>query len=161
MSASHKRRLARLLAAMPPPDDAERRAVERREELRWDAKLCAFIRAAMERRGIDPASATALRAYEEKEVAGFIDTPELKAADEAFRTAHPEDADGEQGPEGDPREWVRTELKRIASRFTDGSSPDFACCSMSQLWGWAIAQARLARADREDPPPQAGEGSAA
>lgn len=114
----------------------------------------------MERRGIDPEGAPALRAYEEKEVAGFIDTPELKAADEAFRAAHPEDADGERDSEGDPREWVRTELERIAARFTDGSSPDFARRSMSQLWAWAIAQARLTRAGRENPPPLAGEGSA-
>jgi hypothetical protein len=159
MSASHKRRLARLWASMPPPAQAEGRAVERREELRWQAMLCAFIRRAMERRGIDPAEAAMLCAYEAS-FAGFIDTPELQAADAAFRAAHPDD-DGETEKE-DPREWLLAELDRIAERFIDGSSPDFAICSMSQLWAWAMVQARLARADpAAENPAAAGEGSGA
>ena len=64
MSVSHKRRLARLLASMPPPGQAEKRAVERREGLRWNAKLCACIRRTMVRRGIDPEAAPALLKYE-------------------------------------------------------------------------------------------------
>ena len=102
MRASHKKRLARLLATMPSPDSAEKREVKRRFMLRWDTKLCAVIRAAMERRGIDPGCATGLREYEETEVGGFVDTPELLAADEAFRAAHPEDEE-ESTAEQDPR----------------------------------------------------------
>ena len=97
----------------------------------------------MVRRGIDPEAAPALLKYEaeakrEAELVGFVDTPELRAADTAFRAAHPEEDDLDH--EGDPREWVRAELNRIAARFRDGSSPDFAHCSMSQLWAWALAQ---------------------
>lgn len=150
---------------MPTPEDAERRQVEHREELRWDAMLCAFIRRVMQRRGIDPDSAPALCEYEAEakhkaERVGFVDTPELQAGDAAFRASHPE----EDGPdeEGDPREWLMAELNRIAERFKDGSSPDFARCSMSQLWAWAMVQARLARtgAGAGNSPPPAGEESA-
>lgn len=158
MSASHKRRLARLLASMPRPDEAERREVDRRCMLRFDATLCAVMRRAMERSGIDPACATALRELEAR-LAGFIDTPKLQAADKAFRATHPKDE--EEGIDDDPRAELMAKLNRIAQHFMDGSSPDFARCSMSELWAWAIAQARLAGADRENPRPQAGEGSAA
>ena len=141
MRASHKTRLARLLASMPPPDDAERRKIDRRDELRFYAMLCAVIRRAMERRGIDPTGAAALRELEAG-VAGFVDTPELQAADKAFRATHPEN-EAEGIDEDDPRAEVAAELNRIASRFMDGSSPDFARCSLSELWAWAIAPGRL------------------
>ena len=152
MRASHKKRLARLLATLPSLGDAERRAVERREELRWDAKLCALIRAAMERRGVDPNSAPALLKYDAKhqaEVVAFVDTPELRAADAAFRAGHPEEREPDE--EGDPREWLLSELNRIAQRFLDGSLPDVTRCSMSELWAWAIAQCRLDKARRAIP----------
>jgi hypothetical protein len=154
MRASHKTRLARLLATMPPPDEAERREVDCRSMLRFDAVLCAVIRRAMERRGIDPARAAALREYEAN-VADFVDTPELQAADAAFCAAHRDDEDEEIGEE-DPRAELMAMLNRIARRFMDGSSPDFARCSFSELLAWAIAQDRLnreaARASSPAPP---------
>jgi hypothetical protein len=142
MRASHKKRITRLMASLPSPDEAERREVEGRVSLRFDAKLCAVIRAAMQSRGIDPAGATALREWEVR-VAGFLDSPELQAADEAFRGAHPEDEDETEGE--DPREELLAELNRIAQRFMDRSSPDFADCSFSELLAWAMAQQRLAK----------------
>ena len=150
MRASHKKRLARLLATLPSPDDAERREVERRFDLRFDAMLCAVIRAAMERQGLDPGQAPALREVEAS-VEGFADTPELRAADEAFRAAHPDDDDDEENEGGDPREELIAELYRLARRFIDGSSPDFARCSLSELWAWTIAQRRLDKARRAVP----------
>ena len=165
MSAGHKRRFARLWASIPTPDEAKRQEVERREGIRWRAMLCAFIRAAMERRGIDPDSAPALYRYEAEtkhkaERIGFVDMLELQAADAAFRAAHPKaDHSGAEGP----REWLMVKLDGIAGHFVDGSWPDFACCSLPELWAWAMLQARLARtsAAAENPPAQAGEGSAA
>src|SRR5436305_1247653 len=52
MRASHKKRITRLMASLPSPDEAERREIEERVSLRFDAKLCAVIRAVMQRRGI-------------------------------------------------------------------------------------------------------------
>src|SRR5437588_3992434 len=122
MRASHKKRIARLMASLPSPDEAERREVEGRVSLRFDAKLCAVIRAAMLRRGIDPAGATALREWEAR-VAGFLDSPELQAADEAFRGAHPEDEAEEETGREDRREELTGGLTRIAQPFRDRSSP--------------------------------------
>ena len=57
MRASHKQRLARLVA---PLDFAESEAVDRRSTLRLFAELSAYVRAAMLRAGIDPNSAASL-----------------------------------------------------------------------------------------------------
>ena len=160
MRASHKKRIARLLASTPTQGEAERQEVERRERIRWRAMLCAFIRDAMERRGIDRDGAPALCAYEAEtrhkaERVAFVDTPEFQIADVAFRAAHPRtdypDAEG-------PRKWALAKLDRLTEAFLDGSSPDFARCSIPELWAWAIAQNALGAAENLPP---AGEGSGA
>ena len=76
-------------------------------------------------------------------------------ADAAFRAAHPraDDPDAEG-----PRKWVVAKLDRLTEAFLDGSSPDFARCSIPELWAWAIAQNALRAAENG---PQAGEESAA
>jgi hypothetical protein len=84
MRASRKARLARLIATL---DEAERHEVDQRCTLRFEAGMCADIRAAMERRGIDPACSRVLLNAEAR-VAKFADSPELQAADEAFLAAH-------------------------------------------------------------------------
>jgi hypothetical protein len=146
MRASHKKRLARLVA---PLDFAESEAVDRRSTLRVYAELGAYVRAAMLRAGIDPSSAASL-CWLEAECAGFADTPELQAADAAFEFAHPSPCQDED----DPREWLQAEVNRIIERqFADGSLPDFAGASFSELWAWAILQSRLRQkvAPRMDP----------
>jgi hypothetical protein len=136
MRASHKKRLARLVA---PLDFAESEAVDRRSTLRLFAELSAYVRAAMLRAGIDPNSAASLCRLE-AECADFADTPELQAADAAFEAAHPRPCQDEE----DPREWLQAEVNRIIERqFADGSLPDFAGASFSELWAWAILRARL------------------
>jgi hypothetical protein len=136
MRASHKKRLARLVV---PLDFAESEAVDRRSTLRLFAELSAYVRAAMLRAGIDPNSAASLCRLE-AECAGFADTAELQAADAAFEAAHPHPCHDEE----DPREWLQAEVNRIIGRqFADGSLPDFARASFSELWAWTILQARL------------------
>jgi hypothetical protein len=149
MRASHKRRIARLVAAL---DAAEAAARDRRWELRVLACICKDIRAAMEWRGIDPASSLALL-DEEAELAGFVDTPELQAADIDFE----EDADEEDPPDNkgrldgeDPLEWLGEEADRLGKPFLDGSRPDFKRGSLDELWGWALTQYSLVPAIRYD-----------
>jgi hypothetical protein len=146
MRASHKKRLARLVV---PLDFAESEAVDRRSTLRLFAELSAYVRAAMLRAGIDPNSAASLCRLEAK-CADFADTPELQAADAAFEAAHPSPCQDEE----DPRGWLQAEVNRIIERqFADGSLPDFARASFSELWAWAILQAWLRQkaAPRTDP----------
>ena len=92
MRASHKKRIVRLVVAL---DAAEAAARDRRWELRVLNCICKDIRAAMEWRGIDPASSRVLL-DEEAKLVGFVDTLELLAADLDFE----DDAD-EQDPAGD------------------------------------------------------------
>ena len=70
MRASHKQRLARLIATR---DEADSHEVDRRCKLRFEAMLCADIRAAMEWRGVDPAVSRVLLKAEAR-VAGFVDS---------------------------------------------------------------------------------------
>jgi hypothetical protein len=138
MRASYKKRLARLVA---PLDFAEHEAVDRRSTQRVFAKLTAYVRAAMLRAGIAPRSAASLCRLE-AECGGFVDTPELQAADAAFEAAHPDPCQDEE----DPHEWLQAKVNRIIERqFADGSLPDLARASFSELWAWAILQERLAR----------------
>ena len=136
MRAGHKKRLARVITVL---DAAEDEAVSRRCGLRFEACVCKDIRAAMEWRGIDPASAWRLRNVEAK-VAAFRDSPELQAADGAYLAAH----DEEESPEAqDPLEWLADELYQIGERYLDGSRPDFRFAEMLDLWAWALMQYRL------------------
>src|SRR5436853_3135236 len=80
MRASHKKRIARLVAAL---DAAEAAARDRRWELRVLDCICKDIRAALEWRGIDPASSRVLL-DEEAKLVGFVDSPEMLAADLAL-----------------------------------------------------------------------------
>src|SRR5436305_10540740 len=83
MRTSHKKRLARLVAAL---DESESEAIDRRCTLRFYAYVCEDIREAMEWRGIDPACSRPLLAMEAK-LAGFVDTPELRDTDGAYCAA--------------------------------------------------------------------------
>ncbi len=133
MRASHKKRVGRLIAAL---DEAERRAFDERCELTLEAVMCGDVRTAMERRGIDPGSARALRQAEAR-VAKFVDSPELEAADAAWLAAHQED----QPPdEEDPFDWLADELWRIGERYLDGSQPDFRYAELMDLWAWSLIQ---------------------
>ncbi len=133
MRASHKKRIARLIAVL---DDAERRAVNERCDLALEAVMYGDIRAAMERRGIDPGSAWALRQIEPR-LAKLPDSPELEAADAAWLEAYRED----QPPdEEDPLEWLADELWRIGQRYLDGSQPDFRFAPLMELWAWSLIQ---------------------
>jgi hypothetical protein len=91
MSASRKKRIARLIAVL---DAAEQTARDRRWKLRLLNCICKDIRAAMEWRGIDPTSALVLL-NAEAELAGFVDTPELLSADMDFE----DDGDEEDSPD--------------------------------------------------------------
>ena len=135
MRASHKQRLARLIATRDAVDSHQ---VDRRCKLRFEAMLCADIRAAMEWRGIDPAASRVLRNAEAR-VVGFVDSPELQAADHAFRAAHREEPQDGRDP------WQRVEdgLERAGRHYLDGSLPAFLVASLIELWAWALVQPRL------------------
>ena len=142
MSASHKRRLARLIAVL---DAAEQTARDRRWKLRLLGCICKDIRAAMKWRGIEPASALVLL-NAEAELAGFVDTPELLSADMDFE----DDVDEEGSPDDedpaddeDPLQWFHQEADRLGKPFLDGSRPDFKHGSLGDLWGWALKQYSL------------------
>src|SRR5947199_5477769 len=142
MRASHKKRIARLVAAL---DAAEAAARDRRWELRVLDCICKDIRAAMEWRGIDPASSRVLL-DEEAKLVGFVDTPELLAADLDFEDdADEEDpAGGEDSPgDDDARPLLDREADRLGKPFLDGARPDFKRGSLDQLWGWAVTQYSL------------------
>ena len=142
MRASHKKRIARLVAAL---DAAEEAARDRRWELRVLNCICKDIRTAMEWRGIDPASSRVLL-DEEAKLVGFVDTLELLAADLDFEDdADEEDpAGGEDSPDDDDA-WplLDREADRLGKPFLDGSRPDFKRGSLDELWGWAVTQYSL------------------
>jgi hypothetical protein len=144
MRASHKKRIARLIAAL---DEAERRAFDERCELTLEAVMCRDIRAAMQWRGIDPGSAWALRQAEAR-VTKLVASPELETADAAWLEAHPE----EEPPvdEEDPLDWLADELWRVGERYLDGSQPDFRFDELFEIWSWALVQYRLLPAVRYD-----------
>jgi hypothetical protein len=142
MRASHKARLARLIATL---DEAERHEVDQRCTLRLEAGMCADIRAAMERRGIAPACSRVLLNAEAR-VAKFADSPALQAADEAFLAAHREEPhDG-----SDPWQKLEEGLARIGQHYLDGSLPIFLLAPLMELWAWALAQYRLLPAVRNN-----------
>ena len=149
----HRGRDARLKRLRLQRDDTEWEAVCRRDLLRFDAKVCALIRAAMLRAGIDPACASALRAIEAP-LADFADTPELRRADAEFAASREAEEDPEEAVDaGSAREWLIAELDRASRPYLDGSLPDFGRVSFMCLWGWAIAQGRLAKAPIPCPAP--------
>jgi hypothetical protein len=151
MRASHKKRLARLVA---PLDYGEQVAVDDRDVLRTDAAHLPYVRAAMEGRGLDPAAWPMFRDVEEA-VANFVDTPELQAADEAFNAKYQKEEDRLYWE--DQARKTHAWLARVAEKYMDGHLPSTGC-SFLELLAWAIAQewrARDAAADDAAPtPPQ-------
>ena len=131
MHAARKARLARLGAGR---DTAATEEVCERGRLRFYAVACRLVREAMLRAGVDPACAPALR-EREAEVAGFVDTPELQAADEAFRAAEQR----QMPPAGeDPRERLIAKLDGIGQHYAEtGTLPDFQWAPFTTLLGWA------------------------
>jgi len=113
MRASHKKRIGRLIAAL---DEAEKKAVERRCDLAFEAAMYGDIRTAMEWRGIDPRSAWVLRRIEPR-LANLPVSPELETADPAWLKAHrpPDDEDPLSG-------WL-TSCGVSGSAYLDGSQP--------------------------------------
>jgi len=92
----------------------------------------------MERRGIDPAYSRVLLKAEAR-VAGFVDSPELQAADQAFRAAHREEPqDG-----SDPSQALEAGLERVGGHYLDGSLPIFLFAPLIELWAWSHIQYRL------------------
>jgi hypothetical protein len=142
MRASHKQRLARLIGTR---DEVDSHQVDRRCKLRFEAMLCADVRAAMKWRGIDPAASRVLLNAEAR-VAGFVDSPELQAADQAFRAAHRE------VPQDGSDLWQRAEegLERAGRHYLDGSLPVFLVAPLIELWAWALVQPRLLPAIPDD-----------
>jgi hypothetical protein len=143
MRASHKKRLGRLIATL---DAAEEEAVNRRCDLEFQGAMCADIRAAMEWRGIDPASSRVLLDAE-AEVAELVDSPEFEAADAAWLEAHQE---GELFGDEDPLDWLADELGRLGERYLDGSQPDFRFDELLEVWAWALTQYQLLPAIPDD-----------
>src|SRR6266576_385461 len=133
-------RLGRLEAAQARHE--KEAAEDRRWELRVLDCICKDIRAALEWRGIDPASSRVLL-DEEAKLVGFVDTLELLAADLDFEDdADEEDpAGGEDSPDDDDA-WplLDREADRLGKPFLDGSRPDFKRGSLDELWGWAVTQ---------------------
>jgi hypothetical protein len=136
MSASHKKRLARLAAAL---EEREEDAFRERCMRRFEPGVCARIRMAMEWRGIDPASSLALLDTEAR-VVRFVDTPELQAADAAALTVNRERA---LAMGDDPWSELSDEVDRLEQGYLDGSRPDFADASLMEFWAWALIQPRL------------------
>jgi hypothetical protein len=136
MRASHKKRIARLVAAL---GDGEREVMDRRCRLRFYAVVCADVRAAMEWRGIDPGSSRVLLDMEAK-VARFVDAPELRAADELHRAVQRKEIrlKGE-----DPWQALADTLDDAEQRYLDGSLPNFTFVSLMELWAWSLIQYRL------------------
>ena len=143
MRASHKKRIARLIAAL---DEAERRAFDERCELTLEAVMCRDIRAAMQWRGIDPASSRVLRETEAR-VARFVDTPEQRAADWAVLEAKRERS---LAAGDDPWSDLGEELDGQGQRYLDGSRPNFAFAALMELWAWAVYQPSLLPAVQYD-----------
>lgn len=143
MRASHKKRIARLVAVL---DQAEEEAFEERCTRRFVAFVCEDIRLAMEWRGLDPASSRALRDAETR-VGRFVETPEQRAADWAVLEAEREHsvAGGD-----DPWSDFSEELDGLGERYLDGSRPDLAFASLMELWAWAVYQPRPLPAVRYD-----------
>jgi hypothetical protein len=135
MRASHKTRIARLIATRA---EAERHEVDQRFTLRFLAGVCGDIRAAMERRGIDAAASRVLHNAEAR-VAEFVDSPELQAADYAFRAAHREEPDDGS----DPWQVLQDGLERVGGHYLDGSLPIFLVAPLIELWAWSLIQYRL------------------
>lgn len=131
MRSGHRARLARLSAGL---DEIEEEVVGQRYWLRFEAMACEAVREAMQRAGVDPSCATALQEAEAR-VAAFIDTPELQAADAAFRAAEK----AASGPDpDDPSEELIAELGRFQRRFAEtGKLPDFRSASLMVLLAWA------------------------
>src|SRR5207248_9331286 len=97
---------------------------------------------AMEWRGIDPASSRVLL-DEEAKLVGFVDTPELLAADLDFEDdADEEDSAGDEYSPDDDDAWplLDREADRLGQPFLDGSRPDFKRGSLDERWGWAVTQ---------------------
>jgi hypothetical protein len=138
MRASHKKRLARLVA---PLDFDERVAVHHRDALRTDAPEVCYVRAAMERQGFDPTAWPMFRDVEEA-VANFVDTPELQAADEAFNAKYEREEDRLYWEDQARKHhaWVA----RVAGHYMDGHLPPTGC-SFTELVAWAVAQERRAK----------------
>jgi hypothetical protein len=143
MRASHKERLARLVAAL---DETEDEAFDERCERRFEAVVCAHIRAVMQWRGIDPASSRALRAAEAR-VAAFVDSPELDAADEAVLAVEREAA---RAKGEDPWAELSDAVDRLGRHYLDGSRPNFDFFSLIDVWAWALTQDRLLPAIPDD-----------
>ncbi|TMJ60231.1 MAG: hypothetical protein E6G81_07025 [Alphaproteobacteria bacterium] len=136
MRTSHKKRLARLVAAL---DESESEAIDRRCTLRFYAYVCEDIREAMEWRGIDPACSRPLLAMEAK-LAGFVDTPELRDTDGAYCAAKQAEALAEGD---DPWGEAEDAVMLAGQRYLDGSRPDFRFASLLEIWPWALVQDRL------------------
>ena len=136
MRASRKQCLTRLTAVL---GQAEKEAFDRRAKLPLRAFICVDIRAAMERRGIDPASSRALLGAEAT-LADVVFSPERWTADAARR-----DAQRQEKPSREDSPWrkLKDTLDRIGEQFLDGSQPDFAVDPLMEVWAWALIQPRL------------------
>ena len=143
MRGSHKKRLARLAAAL---EESQADEFGGRCMRRFEAGVCAHIRMAMEWRGIDPASSRALLDTEAR-FARFIDTPELQAADKAALAINHERA---LAKGDDPWSELSEAMHRLEQRYLDGSRPEFAFASLMELWAWALIQPRLLPAIPDD-----------
>jgi len=143
MRASHKKRIARLVAVL---DETEEEAFDKRCTRRFEAFVCEDIRMAMEWRGIDPASSRVLRETEAR-VARFVDTPEQRAADWAVLEAKRERS---LAAGDDPWSDLGEELDGQGQRYLDGSRPNFAFAALMELWAWAVYQPSLLPAVQYD-----------
>jgi hypothetical protein len=143
MRASHKKRIARLVAVL---DETEEEAFDERCTRRFEAFVCEDIRMAMEWRGIDPASSRVLRETEARG-AHFVDTPEQRAADWAVLEAKRERS---LAAGDDPWSDLGEELDGQGQRYLDGSRPNFAFAALMELWAWAVYQPSLLPAVQYD-----------
>jgi hypothetical protein len=135
----HRGREARLGPLRRRAGGEDGAAAERRSALRARAAIGAAVRWSLAQRGIDPATAVALRVADEA-------SAELaETADPAPRVCAEPPAGGPDLP-GDPLARLDDMICGLVERYRDpeAAAPDLARASLAELLAWCIATADAA-----------------
>lgn len=138
----HRGRNARLDRMSRRAGDGDCTAVERRRLLLARAAIGAAIRSSLERQGIDPARAAALRVADEAsaELAASGGLPSQPCAERPSGNHSRSDDPG--SPDGSASGFDGR-IDRLVARYRGGlpTEPDLARASLAELFAWCIAAA--------------------
>jgi hypothetical protein len=152
---SHRARLDRLSAAR---DEAERAAAKERRMLRRYALIYPALCAAMLRGGLDPAESSAMRDIAEQ-LAGFVDTPELRRADAEAAAAEKSGKEPVLVDGTTPQQALIALLDQIGRRYKEnGTQPNLCFASFWELLAWATPPDDSAAPAINDAPAKVVEG---